>query len=221
VKLQSEPTAPIEKRWFEARLDDGTPILFRTIRPDDKDRLAGGFERLSEESRYRRFFRQIDHLSSDQLRYLTEIDFRDHFAWIAVLTDEPGQPGVGVGRWVRIKNEPEVAEAAVTVVDDFHNRGIGKTLLFLSAFSAVEKGVRWFRAWALGDNQPILGLLKEMGARPGRWESGVMELMVPLPASVADLDMTPAPLILKAVAAGTIAGRARRTAAGTTLDSGD
>jgi hypothetical protein len=36
-----------------ANLDDGTPVCIRAIRPDDKDRLAGHFERLSSQSRYR------------------------------------------------------------------------------------------------------------------------------------------------------------------------
>ncbi len=193
---------------FEAHLDDGTRVLFRPIRPTDKERLRAGFERLSPESRYLRFFRQIDHLSDEQLRYLTEVDFENHFAWIGVLPDDPGEPGVGVGRWIRMPGEPEVAEGAVTVVDDYHNRGLGKTLLWLMARSAIQHGVRSFRAWTLGENHPMLELLKAMGARPGRWEGGVLELVVPLPDKAEDLDQTPAPLVLKAAAAGHIEGEA-------------
>src|SRR5688500_7802015 len=118
----------VEER-FESRLEDGTRILFRRIRPDDKARLQTGMKYLSPESRFRRFFHHVDHLSDAQLRYLTEVDFKDHFAWLAVLPDLPGEPGVGVGRWIRTKDDPAVAEGAVTVVDQFQNRGLGKTFL--------------------------------------------------------------------------------------------
>lgn len=39
-----------------AILRDGTPICIRAIRPDDKERLGGHFDRLSSNSRYHRFF---------------------------------------------------------------------------------------------------------------------------------------------------------------------
>jgi GNAT superfamily N-acetyltransferase len=189
-----------------AELDDGTPLLFRHIRPDDKRRLEEGFERLSPESRYRRFFRSIDRLTPDQLEYLTNVDGEDHVAWVALLRDEPGQPGVGVARWIRAADDPETAEAAVTVIDEYQGRRIGTTLLRLAAESAVSRGVKRFRVWTLGDNRPMLDLLERLGAKRGRWQSGVLEVNVDLPGDPDALDLTPAPLILKAVAAGEIVG---------------
>lgn len=193
---------------FDAHLDDGTRIHFRPIRPDDKEKLAAGVHKLSDESRYMRFFRHIDHLSDDQLRYLTEVDFEDHFAWIATLPEQPGEPGAGVGRWIRTPDKPSMAEAAVTVIDELHRRGIGTTLLWLMARSAIQHGVRSFRAWTLGENRPMLDLLHQMGAQSGRWDSGVLELIVPLPADVEDLDASPAPIFLKAAASGAIEAEA-------------
>lgn len=197
----------LEER-FETRLEDGTLVLFRRIRPDDKERLAQGMRFLSPESRFLRFFHHIDHLSTSQLRYLTEVDFEDHFAWIATMPAREGEPGVGVGRWIRAADDPSIAEGAVTVVDQFHNQGIGKTLLWLLARSAIQHGVHAFRAWTLGDNKTMLRMLEDFGARPGRWESGVMEVIVPLPDDVEDLEATPAPLMLKAAAAGELHGEA-------------
>lgn len=195
---------------LESHLPDGRRILFRPIEPGDKDLLAAGFERLSPESRYRRFFRSIDHLSPAQLRYLTEVDGVDHVAWVALLPDAPSEEeGAGVARWVRLPAEPEAAEAAVTVVDSLHGMGIGTTLLHILAREAVARGVRCFKAWVLGDNQTIQGLLKDMGARPGRWEAGTLEMTVPLPEDADELEETPAPLILKAVAEGRLSGRIR------------
>jgi hypothetical protein len=202
--MAARPQAAGRLETFDSTLHDGTRIHFRPIRPDDKERLAIGVRRLSAESRYMRFFRHIDHLSDAQLQYLTEVDFEDHFAWLAVLPDQPGEPGAGVGRWIRVADEPEVAEGAVTVIDELHHCGIGTTLLWLMARSAIQHGIRYFRAWTLGDNRPMLDLLHQLGAKPGRWEGGVLELIVPLPIDLADLEASPAPLVLKAAARGVI-----------------
>lgn len=211
-----QPPIPPEDE-FIGKTNDGHRVLFRPIKPDDKEHLEDGFARLSPRSRYMRFFRAIDHLSEEQLRYLTEIDYQDHFAWIAFAVDEPGAPGVGVARWIRLQDEPEAAEGAVTVVDDWHHKGIGTTLLWLTARSAIERGVTHFRVWTLGSNTEALELVKELGAIPKRWESGTLELDIPLPADPADLEKTPAPLVLRAVARGSLSAEAQGIRVGTRL----
>ena len=61
-----------------AVLRDGTSVCVRAIRPDDKERLRIAFARLSARSVYQRFFHPVNELTADDLRRLTEIDFRDH-----------------------------------------------------------------------------------------------------------------------------------------------
>ena len=46
-------------------LGDGTRVVLRHIRPDDVAELRRSFDRLSPESRYRRFFGGIAQLSDD------------------------------------------------------------------------------------------------------------------------------------------------------------
>ncbi len=190
----------IRKRTAEVALPDGGVVRIRPIVPDDKAAIVEGLRRLSPESRYLRFFRNVDHFTADQLRYLTEVDFVDHYAWIADLPDAPGQPGVGVARWIRLRDAPTEAEAAVTVADHLHGRGIGTALLWVLGRSAVERGIAAFRVAVLGDNHPMLHLLTQAGAKPGPWESGVVELMVPLSGEL--LGEPPTRLVLKAVASG-------------------
>ena len=182
-------------------LEDGTPVRFRHIRPDDKELLRRGFEMLSPQSRYRRFFSMVDHLSERQLRYFTEVDFVDHVAWIAEI---PDGIGLGVARWIRLKDEPQVAEGAVTVVDPYQNRGIGKALLWLGARSALEAGIEAIRVSVLSENDPVLEWLKEVGAGPGRWSSGVLEVDIPLPHDVDELERSALPEVFRATAKGEI-----------------
>jgi len=67
-----------------AALRDGTRVLVRPIESDDKVLVLEGFERLSEKSRYRRFLAPMPELSDSMLRYLTEVDHRDHEALVAL-----------------------------------------------------------------------------------------------------------------------------------------
>src|SRR3989442_11671892 len=64
----------------EHMLADRSIVRLRLIRPDDADELRRGFERLSPESRYRRFLSGVHQLSDEALRYLTHVDERDHLA---------------------------------------------------------------------------------------------------------------------------------------------
>jgi L-amino acid N-acyltransferase YncA len=176
---------------YQAVLDSGVRLTFRLIRPGDKDLLLEGFRQLSNHSRYERFFTYLETLSEEQLRYLTEVDHENHSAWLAIAVDGRRDRGVGVGRWIRIANEPDIAEVAVTVIDEFHRQGIGRTLLYLCAKSALSKGVRAFRAWVLHDNNATLHMLERAGAARGRWESGVFEVTVPLEGAVERSDLVP------------------------------
>ena len=133
------------------RLHGEVEVLIRPIRPDDKGLLAAGMEHLSERSAYQRFLAPKQSLSTAELRYLTEVDFRDHVAFVAVRPEEPDVL-VGVGRWVRLSSDPEVAEIAFVVADDLQHRGLGTALAEALADSARERGVRRFVATMLPDN---------------------------------------------------------------------
>jgi len=155
-----------DERYDErVRLDDGTLVHFRLIGPKDKALLVDGFARLSPESRYRRFFAAKSELSPAELRYFTELDGTNHLALGAIRADEHGsEQGLGVARFVRLPDDPAVAEAAVVVVDDFQNRGLGRLLLLRLVAAARERGVHRFRATTLADNPAARALIAELGA---------------------------------------------------------
>src|SRR5207244_4793322 len=121
-----------------------------------KERLREAFHRLSMESRIRRFMSPISELSAGQLRYLTEIDYRNHMAWVALDPSMPGMPGMGVARYVRLPDVPVAAQAAVTVEGEHQGRGSGTILMGLLTLSAREMGITTFRAYVLEENCPML-----------------------------------------------------------------
>jgi RimJ/RimL family protein N-acetyltransferase len=165
--------------WAE-RLRDGEEILIRPIRPEDRDELAAGMERLSPESRYRRFFTPTSELSAAALDYLTEVDHRDHEALVAL--DPSTGHGIGVARFVRSTEDRERAEVAVAVADSWHNRGVATALLDRLTQRARQEGVRRFSAEILAENKPMLELIEELGEVTARHLAhGSVEVEVELP----------------------------------------
>src|SRR3954453_10235553 len=106
------------------RASDGTQLYVRHVRPDEKEMIAKAWLLLSEESQRRRFLAPKPRLTSSDLRYLTEIDGHDHVALVALRLHEPHRL-VAVARYVRLKEDPEAAEVAVTVADDMQAKTIG------------------------------------------------------------------------------------------------
>ncbi len=72
----------------QVMLRDETTVLVRPVEPGDQDLIRAGFDRLSDESRYRRFLTPTSELGQPMLRYLTEVDHRDHEALVAVDQNE-------------------------------------------------------------------------------------------------------------------------------------
>src|SRR5689334_13071469 len=95
----------------------------RAVGPRDESRIRVGFTQLSERSRYLRFFSVPPELTDAQVRSFTHIDHVDHEAWIAVDPAVAHEPALGVARYVRLPDEPAMAEAAVTVGDEFQDAG--------------------------------------------------------------------------------------------------
>jgi acetyltransferase len=183
--------SPALLSWLAASLTEthvlpgGHPVLVRPVLYTDRHQLAQGFERLSDVSRRMRFFNPPEHLSARFLEYLTVLDYDRHYALAAFVADEPGAPGVGVARWIRLAEDPDKAEVAVTVLDAYQRRGIGSLLLVLLAARAADKGVKTLVAGVLWENAGLLADLRDVGARVVAGEPGVARV---------ELDLEPEPV---------------------------
>lgn len=181
----------------QERMASADTLLIRPISPDDRQRLADGFQRLGERSRYRRFLSPREHLSEAELRYFTDVDHHNHEALIAI--DPNNDEGVGVARYIRCKSEPGAAELAVAVVDD--GQGVGGRLAAALADRARAEGITSFTALVLADNRLMLNLLHDLGqVRVVHSELGTVELTVDLP----ETGLGHLPRLLRAVARGDI-----------------
>ena len=144
-------------------LKDGSKVVVRQVHRDDAPLLVEGFTRLSAESRRLRFLTDKPRLTSAEVEYFTHIDHHDHEAIGA--RDAADGRGLGIARFIRDPDNPEVAEVAVAVVDDWQRRGLGTELLSRLFVRAREEGIHRFTALVDEDNQAVSALLKGLGGQ--------------------------------------------------------
>ena len=170
---EREASAPAAMEWPATwqTADGGHRLCVRPLEPTDRDAYLEGFARLSPESRYLRFAGPKPRLSAADLAYLLDVDHHRHEALVA-FEGRSGR-GVGVARYVRLPRDPSAADVAVTVIDDWQGRGVGRHLLALLTRRAAADGITRLHADALRQNRRALRLLRGNGFRVVAWE-GVM-----------------------------------------------
>lgn len=139
-------------------LRDGTVVLIRPVEAADAPLLAEAFERLSNASRESRFLTGKSRLTAGELRDLTAVDHHHHEA-LGALDAKDGR-GLGVARYIRHVDDPTSAEFAITVVDEWHGRGLGRKLMSLLTRRAREEGIARFTALVAPDNPAVARLLR-------------------------------------------------------------
>jgi GNAT superfamily N-acetyltransferase len=166
-------------REVPTALRDGSRIRIRQLRSSDGDLLLHGFEHLSSESRYRRFLVPMPKLTGHAVRGITQTDRREHEAVVA-LDPETGD-AIGLGEYVRSAERRGVAELALTVADDWQDRGVGTALLEALCARAREDGITRFTALMLSGNTPMMDLLEHVGpVRVVDRQAGTIEVEVPI-----------------------------------------
>lgn len=164
------------------RLRDGTRVVIRTIRPDDRWRLEHSRDRFSDESMRRRFLSPKPRLTNTELRYLTEVDGDSHYAIVAVPLDDLDSI-MGVARFVRLPDDPLTADAAIIVADELQGQGLGKRMAHELADAARDRGIRRFAASMLTDNRPALALMRTLSDRlDSHYADGYREVVTELAA---------------------------------------
>ena len=201
-------------------LSDGQRIHLRPMRPSDKQMLLDGFEHLSPDSRYARFMAPKSTLSERELRYLTEVDGINHFAIGAIRRHLVSKPeGVGSARFVRLSDQPDTAEPAVTVLDDFHGKGLGSIMLQRLIEAAWERDVRWFCTELLADNTASRRMIESLSPDVRFRHAGDGAIIATLPVPEPDrtptapgfFDATPIHKLLSYVARAKVSVRLKAT----------
>ena len=145
-----------------------------------KTQIASALGKLSVQSRWQRFASPMARLTDAQLDYLTRLDGKDRVAWCAAVERDGDEHGIGLARYVRLADEPAVAEFAVTVVDEFQAQGVGYALLTKLQETARDNGLTSLRGYVLPSNRRMLALCRRLGADISTPDSGFVTVEIAL-----------------------------------------
>lgn len=149
-------------------LPSGSKLAVRPVEPTDKPLLQAGFTKLTDETRYRRFFASKVGLTHADVRHMTEVDHRDSEVILAL----DGSTLAGTASYDRDPDRRHVAEVALVIADDWQRQGVGTALVRELARRARSHGIRRFEAEVLASNDPALNLLRSIHVTPASRQHG-------------------------------------------------
>ena len=138
-------------------LASGKAVLIRELQPSDRILLASILENLGPDSRTQRFLAPRPVLSPRDIAAATAVDGLNHAGVIALANSSP----IGAAHYVRTA-DPEVAEVAVEVVDNWQRRGVGRLLVAEARRSAKRTGFRHLEWFAFETNRAVSALAYDL-----------------------------------------------------------
>jgi len=167
VSAESTPNFCDEATMTEAasyrtyeRLGNGTRIEIRALHQDDKKNMLMAFKRASMHSLQRRFFSARRSFSEQEIDYFVNVDFSNHVALVACVTEDDEPSIVGGGRYI-VTNA--TAEFAVMVVDEWQGQGVGSMLLRHLLKIACNANLQEATAEVLAENIAMLRVFSKLG----------------------------------------------------------
>jgi L-amino acid N-acyltransferase YncA len=171
--MLAHPTITKQGDCMEVSLDDGGLVALRPLRRHESAPVLAVFDAMSELSRARRYLTGMPHLPPRLLRYLADVERRDHVAWLASVDGQPA----GIARYVAV--DSCLVEVAFEVVDQYHHRGLGSALLDTITTVACANGFASVTASVHPANRASLRLLRRIGLRL-QMSDGLLEGVGPL-----------------------------------------
>jgi RimJ/RimL family protein N-acetyltransferase len=159
-------------------LRDGRKVTLRPIDRSDAGKLIDLHDHLSPESQYFRFFGPKPKLAPSEAEYLAHVDFHNRFAIVAEISEDNEKHVVGVGRFDI--NEPNVAESAIVVRDDYQGVGLGTALLTRMREVGRGRGLHAFSAEVLAENSRMIDLLVANGLEVEAARDGIVRVLAPI-----------------------------------------
>jgi len=147
-------------------LRDGTPIMIRIARTDDRQRLVAAFAKLDPQSIYTRFFGYRKELSESLLGHLDAPDFDSFVALLVTLGSGADEVVIGAASYVVLDPSAAAgltAEVAFLVEEDFHGQGLAGKLLAALIDVARRRGITRFDADVLAGNAAMLRVFRRAG----------------------------------------------------------
>jgi len=157
----------------------GLRVGLRLVRASDGDHVRDFLERLSPETRLRRFGTPVPRVGEALVRHFTLPDGRRRFAVLATAPADRTERVIGIADVALLRSG--TAEIAFVVDDDLQGRGVGRVLAGAAASLAVRRGARRLRAEVGGGGPAALALMRRLGPTMSRIEEGSSVAYTTLP----------------------------------------
>lgn len=169
---------------------DGKRICLRSIRQSDEARMREGIARLSEQSRYMRFFSVQPMPSDPVIDRLLDADGHDHIAWGAIHLDGRDNPAVGAVHAIRSENHPQAGEFSVAVLDDYHGLGLARMLTTVLLIHCEVEAMCELEVQTLAENMAAIRFILSIGAEKQDSEAGVISFRLPVRSAIRQISAT-------------------------------
>ena len=149
----------------QATLRDGTPVLIRAARPDDRQRIIDAFHQLDPETVYTRFFSAKRSLSETDLQRLERNDYAHQVALVATLERGGDEIIIGGGAYLVLQRPepPLTAEMSFTIEEDYQGQGLSTLFMQLLTEIGRQRGIQRFEAQVLAGNDGMLKVFRRSG----------------------------------------------------------
>ena len=142
----------------------GAKLLIRPVQPTDERGLQELYYSLSDHDRYFRFFSFSRNFGHREVQPRVTIDYSTDMILVCENTDEEGIKSIiGAGGFFKTVN-PEKAELAFTINEEWQNQGIVKFLLQYLIQIAREQGYRTLTGTILAENHAMLHIVQSAGS---------------------------------------------------------
>jgi RimJ/RimL family protein N-acetyltransferase len=166
-----------------ARLRNGTAVLIRAIRPDDRQRIIDAFHKLDQETIYTRFFSAKKELSEADLGRIDAADFEHAVVLVATRGSGDDETIIGGGAYTVLDRpgEPRTAEVSFTIEEDYQGQGLSGLFMRLLTQIGRERGIQRFEAEVLAGNAAMLKVFQRSGLpMTQQSEDGVVHMVMAL-----------------------------------------
>ncbi|MGC5699169.1 GNAT family N-acetyltransferase [Pseudomonas sp. NFXW11] len=150
--------------WIDA-LTDGSHVLIRPLRPQDRGREKAFIENLSPLTRHQRFLGEVKEVGEQLLNQLMDVGTPQRVAYVALVHDNGELREVGISRYAQVDDQPEQCEFAVTIADEWQGKGLESLLMQHLIDEARLHGYQQMYSVDAASNYNMRRLAKQLGMR--------------------------------------------------------
>jgi len=150
----------LEGYKYSLKLKNGKTVDFRPLLPSDEFAYRNFFYSLQEKTIYLRFFYKMKIFSHEVIqKQWASIDYRKNMSVIGLVQKGGHQEIVAIASYAM--DEPDRAEVAFVVREDYQGKGVASFLLDILEKIARENNYKGFSATVLRENPTMIHIFKK------------------------------------------------------------